>query len=291
MAPIRLLLSLTLGVTLCSSCTILNAPTGNLELHTRHYDGNQAVERTLHWKPSETAIIICDMWDNHWCKGATKRVTELARPLNEVVEAARQQGIFVIHAPSTTVDPYQGTAARRRAQQARFSKSPVPLSASDRWGTKWCWPDKDREPGMPIDDSDMGCDCAVKCTIRDAWSRQIETIRIDDQDAISDNGQEVYNLLAERGITNVILVGVHLNMCVLGRPFGIRQMVYIGKNVVLMRDMTDTMYNSKMAPKVNHFRGTDLVIQHIERHWCPTISSVDLVGGQPFVFHEDSLQP
>jgi hypothetical protein len=137
----------------------------------------------------------------------------------------------------------------------------------------------------------MGCDCAVKCTIRDAWSRQIETIRIDDQDAISDNGQEVYNLLAERGITNVILVGVHLNMCVLGRPFGIRQMIYIGKNVVLMRDMTDTMYNSKMAPKVNHFRGTDLVIQHIERHWCPTISSVDLVGGQPFVFHEDSLQP
>jgi hypothetical protein len=144
---------------------------------------------------------------------------------------------------------------------------------------------------MPIDDSDMGCDCAVKCTIRDAWSRQIETIRIDDRDAISDNGQEVYNLLAERGITNVILVGVHLNMCVLGRPFGIRQMIYVGKNVVLMRDMTDTMYNSKMAPKVNHFRGTDLVVQHIERHWCPTISSVDLVGGQPFVFHEDSRQP
>ena len=40
-------------------------------------------------------------------------------------------------------------------------------------------------------------------------------------------------------------MGVHLNMCVLGRPVGIRQMVNIGKNVVLMRDMTDTMYNPK----------------------------------------------
>ena len=28
---------------------------------------------------------------------------------------------------------------------------------------------------------------------------------------------------------NVILCGVHLNMCVLGRPFGIRQMVKLGK--------------------------------------------------------------
>src|SRR5262249_43454241 len=25
------------------------------------------------WKPSETAIIVCDMWDKHWSKGATDR--------------------------------------------------------------------------------------------------------------------------------------------------------------------------------------------------------------------------
>ena len=51
------------------------------------------------------------------------------------------------------------------------------------------------------------------------------------------------NLLEQRGIENVILLGVHTNMCVLGRPFGIRQMVYQGKNVVLVRDLTDAMYN------------------------------------------------
>ena len=62
-------------------------------------------------------------------------------------------------------------------------------------------------------------------------------------DAISDSGVEIWNLLEERGINNVILLGVHTNMCVLGRPFGLRQMAKNGKNVVLMRDMTDTMYN------------------------------------------------
>ena len=37
-----------------------------------------------------------------------------------------------------------------------------------------------------------------------------------------------------------------------------------GINVTLMRDMTDTMYNPKMAPFVSHFTGTDLVVEHIE---------------------------
>ena len=83
-------------------------------------------------------------------------------------------------------------------------------------------------------------------------------------------------------------MGVHLNMCVLGRPFGIRQMVDVGKDVVLMRDMTDTMYDHRMAPFVSHFEGTDLVIEHVERYWCPSITSADLVGGTPFRFAADS---
>ena len=31
---------------------------------------------TLDWKVSESAIIICDMWDDHWCKSAARRVGE-----------------------------------------------------------------------------------------------------------------------------------------------------------------------------------------------------------------------
>lgn len=133
----------------------------------------------------------------------------------------------------------------------------------------------------------MGCDCPQKCKIREAWSRQIATIDIAKSDAITDNGQELFNLFAERGIDNFIILGVHLNMCVLGRPFAIRQLVHLGKNVVLVRDMTDTMYNHEMAPKVDHFSGTDLVVEHIEKYWCPSILSTDLVGGTPFRFTED----
>ena len=246
----------------------------------------RAVEKKAAWDPKKTALIICDMWDDHWCKSASRRVGELAGPMNEVVKVARANGIFVIHSPSSVVNFYKDTPQRQRAQSAPFVKSKVPLSTTERWGTMWCWPDAAREGELPIDDSDMGCDCEVKCKIRDAWTRQISTIEIADADAITDSGQETYNLLQARGIDNVILMGVHLNMCVLGRPFGIRQMVSIGKNVALVRDLTDTMYNPEKKPKVSHFEGTDLVVQHVEKFWCPSLTSTDITGKPAFRFKQ-----
>ena len=247
----------------------------------------QTVEKVVQWDPKHTAVIVCDMWDDHWCRGAARRVTELAGPMNQLIGTLRKQGVLVIHSPSTTVDFYKDTPQRRRAQTAPYVKPPVELSTSERWGTAWCWPDAQREADLPIDDSDMGCDCAEKCKIREAWTRQIATIEIAGPDAISDNGQEVYNLLRQHQIEHVLILGVHLNMCVLGRPFGIRQLKHLGEDVVLVRDLTDTMYNHEKRPLVNHFAGTDLVVEHIEKYWCPTITSADLAGGKPFRFPED----
>jgi nicotinamidase-related amidase len=285
----------TIQALILSTCALAVGCAGTgetIDFHTRSRqsiaDGRIEVhEETVHWRTGETAIVICDMWDDHWCGGAARRVGELAGPLNAMLESARERGIFIIHAPSSVVAFYEGSPQRERAQAAAFAPTPAPLSNAERWGTTWCWPEPDREPGMPVDDSDMGCDCDDKCEIRDAWTRQIATIRIDESDAVTDDGQETQNLLTERGIDNVILVGVHLNMCVLGRPFGIRQMVNMDKNVLLMRDMTDTMYDHRMRPFVDHFAGTDLVVAHVEQHWCASVSSTDLTGKPAFRFAED----
>ena len=82
-------------------------------------------------------------------------------------------------------------------------------------------------------------------------------------------------------------LGVHTNMCVLGRPFGLRQMAKNGKNVVLVRDMTDTMYNPRSWPYVSHFEGTDRIVEHIEKFVCPTITSSDLTRRPAFRFKAD----
>ena len=247
-------------------------------------DNFQLRERAAQWDPKKSAVVICDMWDDHWCKGAAERVVEMAEPMNRLVASLRSKGVLVIHAPSSVVDFYAKTPQRLHAKNAPRSKPPIQLSTSERWGTCWCWPDPTRETDLPIDDSDMGCDCAEKCTIREAWTRQIATLTISENDVITDNGQEFYNVLQLHNIDNVMIMGVHLNMCVLGRPFGIRQTSRLGKNLVLIRDMTDTMYNHQMRPFVSHFAGTDLVVEHVEKYWCPTITSDQLVGGKSFRF-------
>jgi len=42
-------------------------------------------------------------------------------------------------------------------------------------------------------------------------------------------------------------MGVHANMCGLGRPFGIRQLTRVGMNVSLARDLTGAMYDPREA--------------------------------------------
>jgi nicotinamidase-related amidase len=268
-------------------------PPSTLKLNLRNrlnpftMSAGPVTERTVEWDARRTAIIVCDMWDHHWCKSAEARVGELAGPMDAMLKAARAKGVFVIHAPSTCTDFYKDTPQRKRAQQAPFAATPGPLAATERWGTCWNWPDASREGVLPIDDSDMGCDCRVKCEIRSPWTRQTAAITVADGDAVTDHGQETWNLLAERKIDRVILCGVHLNMCVLGRPFAIRQMVRLGKTVALVRDMTDTMYNPERPPGGTHFDGTDRVVEHVERYWCPSFLSTDITGRPAFTFKDD----
>ena len=231
------------------------------------------------WAPEKTAVVICDMWDKHWCPNSTERVAEMAPRMNEVVKAARSRGVFIIHCPSDTMDFYKDAPQRKLAQAAPQVETKRPLE-------RWCRIDAAHEAPLPIDDTDGGCDCDQPVKNYRAWSRQIATIEIHEGDAITDS-DEAFRLMKSRGIENVIVMGVHTNMCVLGRPFSIRQMVYQGMNVALMRDMTDTMYNPAMKPFVSHFTGNDLVVEHIEKYWCPTITSADLLGGKPFTFAGD----
>lgn len=241
------------------------------------------VLKKLQWQPSETAVIICDMWDQHWCKGATARVAEMAPYVNKIVAAARRKGVLIIHSPSGTMDYYKDHPARKRAQETPKAAS-LPADIGN-----WCnWiSQREEKVGYPIDHSDGGCDCQPKCKEYSAWKKQTDAIEIQDGDAVSDSGVEVWNLLEQRGIKNVILMGVHTNMCVLGRPFGLRNLARNGKNVGLMRDLTDTMYNSQASPHVNHFTGTDLVVEHIEKFVCPTVTSTAITGAPQFIFKDD----
>lgn len=236
----------------------------NLRTRVRPFKGSDAWEEVVFRKElpaKETALLICDMWDDHWCKSAAKRCGELARNMAPVIAAARAKGVQIIHAPSDCMDFYKDTPQRRRIQNAPKIDLPQPLALPD--------------PPLPVDTTGGGCD--DDSTFRKAWTRQTAAIPIADNDVISDKGDEVYRFLKQRGIKNLLVVGVHTNMCVLHRTFAIKQMTRWGIRCVLARDLTDAMYDPKKPPMVGHEKGTELVIEYIEKYWAPTMLSKDLL--------------
>jgi nicotinamidase-related amidase len=257
---LRFLFLLALG-SLCASAADI---TVNLRSRVEPFKGSNdwqevSLQRSL--AVEKTAIIICDMWDKHWCRGATERVGGLVTQMAPFLEAARKRGIQIIHAPSETMPFYQDTPQRQRMLSLVKVAPPTPLSLPD--------------PPLPIDDKGGGCDTGDQ--MYKAWSRQHAGIRIDAADVISDNGAEVYSFLRERGIGTLLVMGVHTNMCILNRTFAIKRMTALGIRCILVRDLTDAMYNPQDAPHVSHIAGTNLVIEHIEKYWAPTTTSGELL--------------
>jgi alpha-L-fucosidase len=236
------------------------------------------------WDASRTAAVVCDMWDQHWCKSASARVAEMAPRMNDVLSELRRRGVLIIHCPSDTMKYYEGTPGRELAQAAPHVETAIPLKG-------WANLDPAKEGPLPIDDSDGGCsdDPPSRPATKPPWpwQHEIDTLQIRDGDAITESAEAFY-LMRQGGITNVIVMGVHENMCVLGRPFAIRQLVGQGLNVVLLRDLTDSLYNPRRKPYVDHFTGTDLMTWHIEKYWCPSITSDQVIGGSPFRFAADT---
>lgn len=229
-------------------------------------------ERSVEWNVAETAIIVCDMWEDHPCRMSAHRVDVMAPEMNRVISAARSLGVLIIHAPSSGIHYYEDTQFRQRVKAAPLVEPSVPIEG-------WCHLDPAREASYPIPYSTTvqdGCDDPIYEDRKNTSRRQHPAIKMMGYDGVSDRGGEILNLFEQLGIRNVVLMGVHTHYCVLGRSFGIRQMVRLGKNVVVVRDLTDAMYDPRKPPYVSHARGTELAVEHIEKFWCPSILSRDL---------------
>ena len=224
-------------------------------------------ERPAALSAEETALLLCDVWDQHWCRGANERLAVMLPRMNAVVRALRDAGVLIVHAPSDTMAFYRDHPARGRVLAAPAVEPPAELPREDP-------PPPIQAPGGGSDtDNDPAPPGAA------VWTRQHPAIEIDgDRDAVSDDGRELLGLYRRRGIRNIVIMGVHTNMCVLGRSFAVKQMVRWGFRVALVRDLTDTMYTPADPPYVSHAEGTALVVEYIEKFWCPSVTSDALLS-------------
>jgi nicotinamidase-related amidase len=264
------------------SYALLEAATIDLSLRRLiEYPGGSGLwahhETSVQWPLDKAAVIISDMWDKHHCKEAENRVNEMACRMNEVIAVLRKKGALIIHCPSDTMDYYSAypqrikaktvlfdgahTVAIHRADAQRKERLHLPIDGFQRQYSEASWP-------YP-------------------WKKQIETIEIHENDVITCN-YEFHPLLNQLGITHVIILGVHADECILYRPFGIVSLKSLGYEVVLMRDLTDSAFIPLNGKSISHYIANDLMIWYIEKQWCPTISSDQIIGGKPFRFAEDT---
>jgi nicotinamidase-related amidase len=258
-----------LAIALCGFTMLIaaDAPLLRLQLRSRVKPFKAAEEWTVvqvdaKLPVAQTAIVVCDMWDKHWCTGATQRVAALVSRMEPVLQRARAAGIQIIHAPSEVMDFYKEYPQRRAMASLQLIQPPAALVIED--------------PPLPISDKSGGCDTHE--AFYKAWTREHPGLTIAPQDRISDKGAEIYTLFQKAGIRNVLIMGVHTNMCVLNRTFAIKQMTRWGLRCILVRDLTDSMYDPQDPPKVSHDQGTELVVEHIEKHWAPTVLSSELLA-------------
>jgi nicotinamidase-related amidase len=224
------------------------------------------LEKPVKVKASELLILICDMWDDHWSTAAAVRVAAMAPKMNAVIKAARARGAHIVHAPSDCMDIYAGTPARQRMIDAPRTQPPS-LAKHD-------------DPPLPVDSSGGGSDSDSidRKPQGMPWTRQHKAIVIDQsRDGITTSGVELFNYMQQQGIKLYAIMGVHTNMCILNRTFGIKRMVRWQMPTVLVRDMTDAEYNPARSPYVSHDEGTRLMVEFIEKFWCPTITSEQLL--------------
>ena len=112
---------MSLVLLVASLMAVPHAEPFSLTLQTRAADGAVSTRKES-WDPKATAVIVCDMWDDHHCKIAAQRVGLMAPRMNQVLTAARDRGVMIIHAPSNTMKFYESSPYRARMVAARPAK-------------------------------------------------------------------------------------------------------------------------------------------------------------------------
>lgn len=214
-----------------------------------------------------SALVIVDVLDTHWCPSAAAQMDALATKVNALATIAREAGMIIVHAPSQTHGFYDEHPARRRIEQlaALTVEGNYPIMATMIREVEL--------PPLPLSNAN----CPGGGRSYSASTRQHPAITIEDTDIISGSGHQLYSYLLTSGVDTLFYVGTHANTTLVDRNYGIRQMTEWGMDCVLVRDLTDIMYDSDGDPNMPHDIALQNVIEHLEKHLLTTVTSQELI--------------
>jgi nicotinamidase-related amidase len=211
--------------------------------------------------PSKTAVIIIDMWNFHWCMTATERVSAMTPRMNRVLNIARELGMQVVWNPSDVVTAYSGYPQYETAVAVEHRKAPqirgdIAAKFTAPYGRCMCGP-------------------GIHCHGNYGWDGMHPDLVLEDNDLISSSTDEIYTLLADRGVTTVIYMGVHTNMCVFGKPGAMSSMWKAGFDCLLARDLNDAYTAYEPERGYTPDSGTTEIDENLQKAGIPNVNMGD----------------
>src|ERR1041385_4735924 len=235
--------SLTQATEIELTLQIRNPSTGEIQLSVEKFD------------PIHVGVMVVDVWNYHWCKTATMRVDAIVPRMNKALEIARSLGMTVMLCPSDVVDNYVGYPQREAILALPTIPVPTVVNVS-----------------CPAAPDAGGCACAAeRCAVNYGWDGMHPGLQIGASDLMPDTQAEVYAVCKKYGLTHLIYLGFHTQVCLLGKPMGLKAMKSAGLHCVLARDMTDAHPGYDPARNFTPDLNTQQVIEHFEKHLAPTI--------------------
>jgi hypothetical protein len=231
---------------------------GTLLLQLQRRDPASGVVTMQHLTvdPHRVGVVVVDMWNWHWCKTSTERVAALVPRMKRVLEAAHEMGMVIFWCPSDVADNYVGTPQHEAASVAPRWPLP-PLAQLD------CPPAPDGG----------GCTCGKeRCQGNYGWDGMHPDLQMYDGDYMPNDLETLYSLCKERGLTHLIYLGVHTQVCLLGKSIGLRNMTRAGFQCILARDLTDAHGKYDPEKGITPDKFTTEVVAHFEKYLAPTIN-------------------
>jgi hypothetical protein len=210
--------------------------------------------------PRTVGVVVVDMWNFHWCKTSTMRVAALVPRMSHALEAAHRMGMTIFWCPSDVADNYAGTIQYQAA--VAVPHHPMPPM---------------KEVVCPSAPDGGGCTCGgpERCRGNYGWDAMNPDLHMHDDDFMPNDAETLYSLCVEHGITYLIYMGVHTQICLLGKSIGLKNMTQLGFHCILARDLTDAhgRYDPEKGLTPDMF--TAEVVAHFEKYLSPTINMVE----------------
>jgi len=219
----------------------------------------------------ESALILVDCWSIHYCESYLSRTRKIIEEkIVPVVEAARETGVTVIHAPSSNVAEKYSQSSRffEKGDEERF---PAYASIDPEWPPREF---VERREGYSVFNR-------VFSPPRETWEEVYreklmiaEPLTPKPEDYVVRSGRQLHKMLKRLRKLHLFYAGFATNMCLQHRDYGVRAVSEMGYNVILLRDCTAAI---EAHDTVDQQLATRIFVQEVETKYAWSTTSRDFI--------------